>query len=241
MNIAMWSGPRNLSTAMMVSFAQRDDCSVVDEPFYAAYLKATGLKHPLWQEVIDDGEVDHKLVAEHCTGAVPNGRDVFYQKQMTHHMIPEFDRQWMAKVTNVFLIRDPARVIASYNSKRENPSLADIGIVEQLNLFKQVGDMTGEVPVVIDSADILASPELMLRKLCSALGLAFDHKMLSWVAGPRPYDGVWAKHWYRSVWESNGFGPPAESGAIIPEALQGLVEEAQVFFNELKVHSLSLK
>ena len=237
----MWSGPRNLSTAMMVSFAQRQDCFVVDEPFYAAYLQATGLKHPLYQEIIADGSVDDNAVADYCIGPVPNNREVFYQKHMTHHMIPEFDREWMAKVTNVFLIRDPLRVIASYNIKRENPNLADIGVVEQLEIFDRVCDMTGELPVVIDSADILANPELMLRKLCTSLGLAFDPKMLSWMAGPKSFDGVWAKHWYGSVWESTGFGQPSTTPAEIPLSLNDLADEALEHFNKIKAHALTLQ
>ena len=235
----MWSGPRNLSTAMMVSFAQRQDCSVVDEPFYAAYLHATGLKHPLYQEIIEDGVTDNKAVADYCIGPVPQGMKVFYQKHMTHHMIPEFDREWMAKLTNVFLIRDPLKVIASYNIKRENPNLSDIGIAEQLDIFNRVCEMTGEVPVVIDSADILANPDFMLRKLCSSLNLDFDPRMLSWVAGPKPFDGVWAKHWYESVWESTGFGKPSNNNPVIPQSLNSLAKEAQALFEKIKIHALS--
>lgn len=240
MNIAMWSGPRNLSTAMMVSFAQRHDCAVVDEPFYAAYLQATGLKHPMYQEVINDGEVDDKAVANFCMRSAPNNKNVFYQKHMTQHMIPQFDRRWMANVVNVFLIRDPLRVIASYNIKRENPKLADIGVVEQLEIFDQVCELTGEIPVVIDSADILLNPEVMLKKLCSAVGLTFDHRMLSWPKGPKSFDGIWAKHWYGSVWESTGFAPPNTSDPVIPESLQPLADEALKHFNKIKPHAISL-
>jgi len=240
LNIAMWSGPRNLSTAMMVSFAQRLDCSVVDEPFYAAYLQATGLKHPMYQEIIDNGEADNEVVANLCTGSVPDDKTVFYQKHMTQHMIPQFDRGWMKDVINVFLIRDPLRVIASYSIKRENPNLADIGVVEQLEIFEQVCDFTGELPVVIDSADILANPKIMLTKLCNALGLEFDHRMLSWSKGPRFYDGIWAKHWYGSVWDSTGFGKPSADKPIIPEALWALASVSQRHFDEMKTHALSL-
>ena len=236
----MWSGPRNLSTAMMVSFAQRQDCTVVDEPFYAAYLQATGLKHPMYQEIIDDGETDDEAIADFCTGSAPDNKCVFYQKHMTQHMIPEFDRAWMAQVTNVFLIRDPLRVIASYNIKRENPVLKDIGVVEQFEIFERVCELTGETPVVIDSADILANPEVMLRKLCIALGLDFDHRMLSWPQGPKPFDGIWAKHWYGAVWDSTGFGSPSTSVPFVPELLQPLADEAQQYFNKIKVHALSL-
>lgn len=240
MNIAMWSGPRNLSTAMMVSFAQRTDCTVVDEPFYAAYLKATGLEHPLTQEIIEAGDIDASAVADYCTSPSPDGSSVFYQKHMTHHMIPEFDRRWMDKVTNVFLIRDPLRVISSYSIKRENPTLADIGVAEQLAIFDRVCDMTGEIPVVVDSADILANPERVLKKLCAALGLEFDDKMLSWAAGPKAYDGIWAKHWYGSVWKSTGFGKPNNSSPVIPESLKPLADEALEYFKKIQAHALTL-
>ena len=235
----MWSGPRNLSTAMMVSFAQRGDCAVVDEPFYAAYLQATGLKHPLYKEIIEGGEADEKAVADYCTDAAPDGKPVFYQKHMTHHMIPQFDRGWISKVTNVFLIRDPKRVIASYNIKRENPNLADIGVVEQHEIFNQVHEITGQIPIVIDSSDILMNPALMLGKLCKALALPFDGQMLNWQAGPKPFDGIWAKHWYGSVWESTGFGKPPNEPAIIPESLNSLADEAMEHFNCLKNHALT--
>ena len=235
----MWSGPRNLSTAMMVSFAQRQDCAVVDEPFYAAYLQATGLKHPIYQEIIDDGETDDKLVAEFCAGTVPNGKTVFYQKHMTQHMIPRFGRNWMKDVVNVFLIRDPRRVIASYNIKRENPNITDIGVIEQYEIFEQVCDMMGEIPVVIDSADILENPKLMLTKLCDALGIEFDYRMLNWPEGARPYDGIWAKHWYGSVWDSTGFAKPSAAEPVIPKALQALASDACEYFNKIKPHALS--
>ena len=240
LNIAMWSGPRNLSTAMMVSFAQRQDCAVADEPFYAAYLKETGLKHPMYQAIIEHGETDGEVVADFCTGPVPHGKAVFYQKHMTQHMIPQFDRDWMRKVVNVFLIRDPVHVIASYNIKRENPKLTDIGVVEQSEIFEQVWQLTGESPLVIDSADILANPERMLRNLCTALDLEFDHRMLKWPRGPRAYDGIWAKHWYGAVWESTGFGPPGTAQPALPKALQSLANESQYYFNKLKIHALPL-
>lgn len=240
MNIAMWSGPRNLSTAMMVSFAQRRDCAVVDEPFYAAYLQATGLVHPMREAIISDGETDPSRVVDFCVGSVPEDKTVFYQKHMTHHMIPEFDREWISRVRNVFLIRDPSRVIASYHIKREDPTLTDIGIVEQVEIFERISDMTGEAPIVIDSADILGDPEQMLGKLCRSLGLSFDKRMLHWLAGPKPYDGIWAKHWYGSVWESTGFGSPSQVPPVVPESLQGVAEEAQQYFQRIKAYALTL-
>ncbi|MDT8857629.1 HAD family hydrolase [Paracoccaceae bacterium Fryx2] len=214
----MWSGPRNLSTAMMYAFAARGDCAVWDEPFYAAYLEATGIAHPMRDEIIAAHEPDPDVIAATCKGPVPQGQGLFYQKHMTLHMIPEFDRRWMRSCVNVFLIRHPARVVASYAKKREGAALADIGFVQQAELFDEVGGWAGAAPVVIDSDDIRADPEGMLRKLCAALGITFTRKMLRWPAGGNEADGVWAPHWYGAVHRSTGFegaeGPlPALGGA----------------------------
>lgn len=225
--IAMWSGPRNLSTAMMYSFAARGDCTVWDEPFYAAYLDATGVSHPMRDDIIAAHESDPDVVAATCKGPVPHGNPVFYQKHMTLHMVPEFDRRWMRSCTNVFLIRHPARVIASYAKKREGATLADIGFVQQSELFDEVAAWSGTDPVVIDSDDIRAEPEAMLQKLCAAIGLTFTRKMLRWPAGGNAADGVWAPHWYAAVHRSTGFdgaeGPlPALGGTYADLAAQAL-------------------
>jgi hypothetical protein len=230
--IAMWSGPRNLSTAMMYSFAQRTDCSVVDEPFYAAYLAATGIKHAMYKEIISAGEVDSVKVAEECTQK-DIVKPLYYQKHMTKHMIPSFDRNWIDKVCNVFLIRDPARVIASYHAKQQDPELSDIGVKEQVELFDIVAQKTGEAPTVINSADILAAPESMLRALCEAIDIEFQSNMLTWEKGAKSYDGVWAPHWYKSVWQSTGFASPADKKAQVPEHLLGLLETANHYYERL--------
>lgn len=212
--IAMWSGPRNLSTALMYAFAARGDCAVWDEPFYAAYLSATGLAHPMRESVIGAGQVDPRAVAAACLGPIPAAQSLFYQKHMTMHMVPQFDRAFLRGLTNVFLIRHPVRVVASYARKRESPVLADIGFVQQAELFDQVADWTGAAPLVIDSADIRANPGKALGLLCDALGIAMSDRMLRWDAGPKPYDGVWAPHWYNAVHGSTGFEPPE---AALPE------------------------
>ena len=204
----MWSGPRNLSTAMMYAFAARGDCAVVDEPFYAAYLAATGIDHPMRAAVIASQSTDPAVVAAQCSGPNPRAQSLFYQKHMTLHMIPEFDRGFMRQLTNVFLIRHPARVIASYAKKRETPTLMDIGLVQQAELFDEVADTLGHAPVVIDSADIRANPNKALTRLCTTLGISFTDQMLHWPSGPKPYDGVWAPHWYNAVHKSTGFEDP---------------------------------
>jgi hypothetical protein len=205
MNIAMWSGPRNLSTAMMYAFAARGDCAVWDEPFYAAYLAATGIDHPMRDAIIAAHDPDPARVAAACRGPAPQQQPLFYQKHMTLHMIGGFDRQWMRACTNVFLIRHPARVVASYARKREGPTLDDIGFVQQERLFEEVAGWSGAPPIVIDSDDIRADPAAMLGKLCAALGIAFTPGMLRWPLGGHAADGVWAPHWYGAVHRSAGF------------------------------------
>ena len=225
--IAMWSGPRNLSTAMMYAFAARGDCAVVDEPFYAAYLSATGVDHPMCDAVIASQSTDPAAVAAACLGPIPQGQSLFYQKHMTLHMIPDFDRRWMRACTNVFLIRHPARVVASYAKKRQGATLDDIGFVQQADLFDEVAGWSGSTPVVIDSDDIRADPEGMLRKLCAAINVPFSTKMLRWPAGGNAADGVWAPHWYAAVHRSTGFegaeGPlPDLGGSYADLAAQAL-------------------
>jgi hypothetical protein len=204
MKIAMWSGPRNLSTAMMYSFAARGDCAVVDEPFYGAYLSATGMDHPMRDTVIASQSANPVEVAKQCL--TKPDQAIFYQKQMTLHMLPDWDLGFMGGLTNVFLIRHPARVIASYAQKRESPTLMDIGFVQQAELFDRVADFLGHAPLVLNSADVRADPRATLTRLCAALGIPFTDEMLSWPAGPKPFDGIWAPHWYDQVWKSTGFG-----------------------------------
>lgn len=236
-NIAMWSGPRNISTAMMYSFANRDDCVAWDEPFYAAYLKATGLVHPMNTEILDAGEQDWRKVAETCTA--PAAKPVFYQKHMTHHMVKAFDRSFIEKLANAFLIRSPQKVLASYAKKHDEVTLHAIGFVEQAEIFDMVADHLGYAPPVIDADLHLLDPRASLQQLCKAFGIPFQDAMLKWSRGPKPCDGVWAPHWYNAAWESEGFGPPA-SGSItaLPESLQRIAEQAQPFYEKLRAHAL---
>lgn len=201
MRVVMWSGPRNLSTAMMYSFAQRRDCQVVDEPFYAAYLVATGLDHPMRAEILEAQSHDPETVTQSLTTPLHGIR---YEKHMSHHVLPEWDLSWLANVVNVFLIRHPARVIASYAAKRENPSADDLGFRQQFALFRHVQKL-GQQPIVIDSFDVRADPQGTIAGLCSSIGIASDPAMLRWDAGKKPYDGVWAAHWYDAVHRSTGF------------------------------------
>lgn len=229
----MWSGPRNLSTALMYAFAARGDCAVWDEPFYAAYLAATGMDHPMREGVIAAGEVDAGRVGAACSGSVPDGKSFWYQKHMTMHMIPAFDRGFMRDLVNVFLIRHPARVVASYSKKREAPTLADIGFVQQAELYEQVAGFSGNAPLVVDSADIRADPRGTLGRLCAALGIPFVDSMLRWEAGPKPYDGVWAPHWYNAVHASTGIDEPEGALPSLAAEYAPLVEQALPYYQRL--------
>lgn len=233
MRIAMWSGPRNLSTAMMYAFAARGDCAVVDEPFYGAYLAATGGDHPMRDQVIASQPRDAAEVVATLLGPVPGGKPIWYQKHMTLHMIPAFDRGFLRDLTHVFLIRHPARVVASYAKKRENPSLMDIGFVQQADLFDQVANTLGHAPPVIDSADIRDNPRAALSGLCDALGIPFTEAMLHWPEGPKPYDGVWAPHWYGAVHRSTGFEDPEGALPDLPDDARRLVDQALPYYERL--------
>lgn len=239
MRIAMWSGPRNLSTAMMYSFGARADCAVWDEPFYAAYLAATGLEHPMRAEVIAAGEPDPNEVANRCAGPAPEGKPVFYQKHMTQHMLPSFPKAWMRDMSHVFLIRDPVRVIASYHAKRENPTLDDIGFKQQAEIFS-VLKAAGHAPVVINSQDILAHPEPALRGLCAAIGLGFDPQMLRWSKGGHKDDGAWAPHWYGAVWQSTGFAKENKALPALSSEGAALCQAAQPYYDVVAAHALEV-
>jgi len=232
--IAMWSGPRNISTAMMRSFEARGDCSVTDEPFYAAYLKRTGIEHPMRDEVIASQSCDPRAVAAMLRGPAPGSRPIWYQKHMTLHMLDDFDRGWFAEVRHAFLIRDPRAVLASYASKRADVTLADIGFVQQRELFEEVAELFGRPPPVVEAADVLANPGRTLENLCAALGMSYLTSMLRWAPGRRASDGVWAPAWYQSVERSTGFATPgAEVAAPLAAHLERLADQAQPHYEAL--------
>lgn len=207
--IAMWSGPRNISTAMMRSFENRADCTVCDEPLYGAWLAATREPHPMAAEIIEAMETDWRAVAATLSGPVPDDKPVWYQKHMTHHLLPEMmQADWLSRLTHVFLIRDPRRVVASYLEKRETVSPEAIGVPQQQALYDFARNELGQDPPVIDADDFLADPEGQLRALCEHLAIEYSADMLTWPPGPRVSDGVWAPHWYQTVRRSTGFGPP---------------------------------
>lgn len=237
--IAMWSGPRNISTAMMRAWGNRSDTAVIDEPFYAYYLETTGKAHPGATEIIAPGETDWREVAKRLTEeAVPNRKRVFFQKQMTHHLLPEIDRAWIVDLTNCFLIRDPREVILSYIKKNADPALEDLGFVQQCQIFDFVRQRTSSVPPVVDADDVLKNPERILRLLCDAIGLEFDQAMLSWPPGLRDTDGIWAKHWYDAVAKSTSFEPYKPREGNVPDSLHDIYERCRECYEDLHKHLL---
>ena len=240
----MWSGPRNISTAMMRAWGNRADTFVVDEPFYAFYLMATGRKHPGAAEVIANGETDWRKIVEQLTGPVPGGKRVYFQKQMTLHLLPEIDRQWIVDLTNCFLIRDPREVISSYIKKNPQPTLEDLGFVQQQKIFDVACEQTASyrhtasVPPVIDAHDVLQNPEQMLRLLCDAIGVEFDESMLSWPPGLRETDGIWAKYWYNEVARSTSFQPYRPKNEPVPERFREIHDQCRECYERLYQHRL---
>jgi hypothetical protein len=238
LRIAMWSGPRNISTALMRSFENRPDCAVWDEPLYGYYLAATGIDHPGAAEVIADQGSDADAVIARCIGPIPNGKALFYQKHMTLHLLPELDRGWLANLENCFLIREPEAVIASYAAVRSEATLADIGFVQQAELFDQVRAMSDQLPMVVDSRSFLQDPRAMLQAMCARLDIEFSEAMLNWPAGRRESDGVWAPYWYDSVWQSTGFAPYSERAYKLTDKDREIARKARPYYEKLYRHRL---
>lgn len=232
MKIAMWSGPRNLSTALMYSFGNRSDFAAWDEPFYPAYLANTGIEHPMRDAVLSAGETDAARVGHRCAGPIPDGKQHWYMKHMGFHMCEGFPMDWAADCVNIHLIRHPARVVASYRQKRENPTLNDIGFAQQVAIYERFPGP------VIDSADVRQNPERLLKVLCDHIGLNFDPAMLTWPAGPKSFDGSWAPHWYNAVHKSTGFAGPEGPPPTLSGAAAALVTAAMPFYETLKSQAL---
>jgi len=222
---------------MMYSFAARHDCVALDEPFYGAYLKASGLKHPMTTEILAGMECDPQKIATVC--AAPAAKPIFYQKHMTHHMLPEFDRTFIRSLNNAFLIRSPEKVLASYAKKHDEVSLHAIGFVEQAEIFDEVAQHLGNAPPVVDGDIHLNNPRVSLTQLCAALSILFDETMLAWPKGPKSCDGIWAPHWYNAAWNSTGFGAPTYTPLQLPDHLKRIAEKAQPYYEKLKAHAFS--
>jgi hypothetical protein len=238
LRIAMWSGPRNISTALMRSFEARGDSAVCDEPLYAHYLARRAVDHPGRDEIVATSETDWRKVAAFLTGPVPGGKPVFYQKHMAHHLLSEIGREWLGELTHAFLIRDPREMLLSLAKVTPNPGALDTGLPQQLELLREVEKRTGRTPPVIDAKDVLQEPRALLAKLCAALGLEWREAMLAWPPGRRASDGVWAKHWYAEVEKSTGFERYRERPGELPPALARVHEECLAPYRAL--HALRL-
>lgn len=236
--VGVWSGPRSLSTALMRSWGARPDTEVVDEPFYACYLEASGAEHPGRDEILRRHETDWRAVVASLTAPLPEGTRIRYQKHMAHHLLPGIGRDWLKRVRHAILIRDPAHVLPSLARVVDRPRLQDTGLPQQLELYDWLAHHTGAAPPAIDAADLLERPAPMLRALCEALGVEFHPAMLSWRPGPRASDGVWARHWYGAVERSTRFEPPRRTPRALPAQLQPLLEECEPLYRRLHAQRL---
>jgi hypothetical protein len=233
--ICLWSSPRNISTAMMYSFAQRDDTAVVDEPLYAHYLKTTGIDHPGSDETLQSQETDgEKVVHQIILGEYD--KPVVFFKQMTHHLLNS-SLDFLQRTKNIIFIRDPRQIIASYAQVRSNVTMQDIGIEKQWELFNYLTENNLSC-IVLDSNEILKSPKNVLNQLCDALEIPFSDKMLCWPAGAKSYDGIWAKYWYDNVHRSTGFEKQKTSERILPGYLLSLYDESKIYYECLYPYSI---
>ena len=238
LRIAMWSGPRNLSTAMMRSFGSRSDTFVSDEPFYACFLKTSGADHPMRDEVIAAMDCDWRSVMQTLRGDALDNSPVWYQKHMWHHMTGPIGYDDFAGFKHAFLIREPERMIASYLRKREAAAFENFGMDRQAEFFEREADRQGRAPAVIDANDVLANPEGVLSRLCGALGIDWDPAMLSWPPGRRDTDGPWAPHWYGAVEASRGFGPPETDDVELPDEAQRVADRCRPYYEQLAAHRI---
>ena len=238
--IAMWSGPRNISTAMMRSFSARSDCQVTDEPFYGAYLKTTGEPHAMAAEIISDMDVDWQSVAATMRGPIPDGRAVWYQKHMSHHMEGPISVDDFPDHCHIFLVRDPDLMVASYRQKNDLRNANQLGFERLVEYHDRISEKMGRPAPVVDSNRLLANPERRLRALSEAIGIVWDPAMLSWPKGPHPSDGIWASHWYNAVWDSTGFGKPtAPSELTVHE--QQIADQCRPHYDALTRYCINTK
>lgn len=235
LKLNVWSGPRNVSTALMYSFRQRSDTRVVDEPLYGHYLAATGADHPGAEEVLASMDRDgERVVREVILG--PCERPVCFFKNMAHHLAG-LDRGFLGEVRNVLLARDPREMLPSLARQIPSPTLRDTGLAEQVEILETMLKRD-ESPIVLDARELLLDPPGVLRRACEGLGIPFDRAMLSWPAGPKPEDGVWAKHWYDGVHASTGFEPYRPKTGPFPERLKLILKECLPLYGRLRQHAI---
>jgi hypothetical protein len=235
----MWSGPRNISTAMLRAWENRPDTWVIDEPLYAHYLTQVQVSHPGVDEVIAHHESDWRKVIAGLTGAIPHGRAIYYQKHMTHHWLPHLRGDWVLELSNAFLIRHPAEMLPSLTARMGQPALRDTGLPQQVEIFRFIAERTGSTPPVLDAEDVLRDPGGMLQQLCRFVGIPFTDRMLTWPPGRRETDGIWAKYWYEAVERLTAFEPWRPRTREVPPELQPLLMECMPYYEELRRHRLS--
>ncbi len=235
----MWSGPRNISTALMRSFGNRADTFVTDEPLYAHYLAATRLPHPMRETILAHHDSDHRRVTAYLTGPIPDHRALWYQKHMAHHLLPDTWGPWLDELGHAFLIREPRAMLASLHAKLGTPRLEDTGLPQQVRLFHAERDRTGNAPPVVDARDVLTDPRRVLSALCDALDIPFDDAMLSWPPGRRTTDGIWAEHWYDAVERSTGFDPWRPRDTPLPDDVRDVLPACEDLYAELHAHRLT--
>ncbi len=237
--IAMWSGPRSISTAMMRAWENRPDTLVIDEPFYAHYLKKTGIPHPGVAEVIASQSTDWREVAQQISEEA-SASEIFFQKHMTLHILKGMDLNWAKNLRHYFLIRDPLVIVNSYVKKRPDIRETDIGILRQFELYQQLSEITKQTIPILDAKDVLSNPRPILEKLCQCFDIPFYEQMLNWPAGRRESDGVWAKYWYHAVEASTGFAPFKEPVIEVTEAQRQVAEDSRSFYLELYQQRLKI-
>ena len=232
--IAMWSGPRNISTAMMRSFENRGDTSVIDEPFYAFYLSHSGLEHPGKEDILKFQSTNWDEVVRLITGKIPDDKFIWYQKHMVHHIANEKDIDWLKNFHNCFLIRHPREVIISYAKQAPINEITDLGFIQQVDLFKRILSLTGETPFVFEAKDILIKPEKHLKKMCEYFNINFTRKMLKWPKGERRTDGVWSQYWYKNVINSDSFFQYRDFKEEVPSSYKNLLSECLSYYEYLR-------
>ena len=237
----MWSGPRNISTALMRSFENRPDCFVSDEPFYSFFLCKTGLNHPMRDEIIQSEETNYNKIIRYITGPIPHLNKIWYQKHMAHHILVDSNIDWIKKMKNCILIRHPKDVILSYTKKNEIEDIYQLGYPQQVNIYKILSKETKYTPIIIDARDLLLNPEVALIRICEKLEIDFDLKMLSWPSGTRKTDGVWGKHWYKQVEASTAFKPFKENKQNVPAKYIPIYNQCMEHYNHLYKKRLILE
>lgn len=234
--IAMWSGPRNISTAMMRAWENRSDTVVVDEPFYAHFLSHTGLDHPMREQIIRSGDTDWRSVVERISRKPESG--IFYQKHISTHWMEHFSTDWLPELDHVFLIREPEPVVASYAVKRGQLTASDLGYSQQAALFDEISRQQGKRPMVIDSKRFLEDPSSQLQHVCEGLQIPFDTHMLRWPTGARASDGVWGSHWYDAVNRSTGFGPRRSDAPVLDEQQTRIADTCRPYYQAMEEYAI---